>query len=108
MPLPRKDSDNMGQRILYFNSRDPSYPRDERIVEHLRSIPDTAVDILPMPQVRGPQFVRILLRSSRLVWHALRRGHYDVIVLAPFCLQYAYLSWIASRVHGAIHVVDGF
>lgn len=107
--MRKEEVKHVGKSVLVVNMRDRDYPRASRILEFFESPGFGRIDIIDMPDAPGPSAIRPLVRSLKLLAAALRhRGRYSVVLLAPFSVQYAPVTWIISRIKRAEHVVDGF
>lgn len=91
-------------KVLQFPVHNVDYPRNRRIREYLVA---NGWDCQPISRGAGRETtlsekvisVRSLLKAV---------GSADVIILSEMSLKYAPVTWLLSKIVGAIHVVDGF
>lgn len=93
-------------RILYFPIHDPHYPRNRLIRARLQRAGHEVVAV----DRNHAAFERAAWRDKIVACVRLFKESKtaDIVVLSELSIQYAPITWIVARMHGARHVVDGF
>lgn len=91
-------------KVLYYGVHDDAYPRNSRIRGHLAERYGARVVVVARSRRRG-RLVRAL-DDARGLWRGSR--DVDVIVVSEMRSSHAPWAWLASRLRGALLVVDCF
>lgn len=91
-------------RICYFAVRDPNYPRNKMLSNHLKDNLNAEIDRVCINTEDG--FRKNVSDLFRFVCRS--RQQYDAVILAEFSLQFAILGYLLSRRSKAVFVVDFF
>lgn len=91
-------------KLLYFAVTDESYPRNRRIRNYLKNEANFDIVVETIDARRG--YARNALNLAKVLFRD--NADVDVVLLAEFSLQYAWIAWLLARKSRALLVVDWF
>ena len=101
----RKARQKAALRVFYFAVHRPDYPRNRRIRDYLRGMPEVSSLQMHVKRRESCRIVRAIGNFSALVKGA--RGA-DIVFLAEFALHFAPIVRLVTWAFGARMVVDGY
>ncbi|WP_394769551.1 glycosyltransferase [Lacisediminihabitans sp.] len=92
------------RKAIYFAVTDESYPRNRRIRSYLANEAGYELVVEAIDASRG--YARNAFHLAGVLFR--NTADVDVVILAEFSLQYAWIAWLVARKSRALLVVDWF